>query len=80
MLLGRWACTAVPGNAKLRSKGSPALRVLSAVDPFSNTWLIQLFNLSVSNMEQQTDSKKENEYVKAVYCQRIYLTYMQSTP
>ena len=31
-------------------------------------------------MEQQTDSKKENEYVKAVYCQRIYLTYMQSTP
>ena len=24
--------------------------------------------------------QKEKEYVKAVYCHRAYLTYMQSTP
>ena len=31
------------------------------------------------DMEQQTDSKKKKEYVKAVYCHPAYLTYMQST-
>ena len=31
------------------------------------------------DMEQQTGSKKEKEYVKAVYCRPAYLTYMQST-
>ena len=31
------------------------------------------------NMEQQTGSKKEKEYVKAVYCHPAYLTSMQST-
>ena len=31
------------------------------------------------DMEQLTGSKKEKEYVKAVYCQPAYLTYMQST-
>ena len=31
------------------------------------------------DMEQQTGSKYEKEYVKAVYCHRAYLTYMQST-
>ena len=30
-------------------------------------------------MEQQTGSKEEKEYVKAVYCHPVYLTYMQST-
>ena len=30
-------------------------------------------------MEQQTGSKYEKEYVKAVYCHPAYLTYMQST-
>ena len=29
-------------------------------------------------MEQQTGSKLEKEYVKAVYCHPAYLTYMQS--
>ena len=29
-------------------------------------------------MEQQTGSKSEKEYVKAVYCHSAYLTYMQS--
>ena len=29
--------------------------------------------------EQQTGSKLEKEYVKAVYCHPDYLTYMQST-
>ena len=31
------------------------------------------------DMDQQTGSKKEKEYVKAVYCPTVYLTYMQST-
>ena len=30
-------------------------------------------------MEQQTGSKSGKEYVKAVYCHLVYLTYMQST-
>ena len=30
-------------------------------------------------MEQQTGSKEEKEYVKAVYCHPANLTYMQST-
>ena len=31
------------------------------------------------DMEQQTGSKQEKEYVKAVYCHLAYSTYMQST-
>ena len=31
------------------------------------------------DMEQQTGSKYENEYAKAVYCHPAYLTYVQST-
>ena len=31
------------------------------------------------DMEQQTSSKQEKEYVKAVYCHPAYLTYIQST-
>ena len=30
-------------------------------------------------MEQRTGSKLGKEYVKAVYCHPVYLTYMQST-
>ena len=30
-------------------------------------------------MEQQTGSKLEKKYIKAVYCHPTYLTYMQST-
>ena len=31
------------------------------------------------NMEQQTGSKLGKEYLKAVYCYPVHLTYMQST-
>ena len=31
------------------------------------------------DLEQQTGSKLGKEYVKAIYCHPIYLTYMQST-
>ena len=31
------------------------------------------------NMEEQTGSKLGKEYVNAVYCHPVYLTYMQST-
>ena len=31
------------------------------------------------DMEQRIDSKLGKEYVKAVYCQPAYLTYMQNT-
>ena len=30
------------------------------------------------DMEQQTGSKQEKEYVKGVYCHPAYLTYMQN--
>ena len=33
----------------------------------------------VLDMKQQTGSKQEKEYVKAIYCHPAYLTYMQST-
>ena len=32
------------------------------------------------DMEQQTGSKDEKEYVKAVYCHPAYLTYIQTAP
>ena len=31
------------------------------------------------DMEQQTGSKQEKEYIKAVYCHPANLSYMQST-
>ena len=31
------------------------------------------------DMEQQTGSKQEKEYIKAVYCHPAHLTYMRST-
>ena len=31
------------------------------------------------DMEQQTGSKLENEYIKAVYCHPAYLIYTEST-
>ena len=31
------------------------------------------------DMEQQTGSKLGKEYIKAVYCHPVYLTYMQYT-
>ena len=31
------------------------------------------------DIEQQISSKLGKEYIKAVYCQPAYLTYMQST-
>ena len=31
------------------------------------------------DMEQQTGSISGQEYIKAVYCHSVYLTYMQST-
>ena len=30
-------------------------------------------------LEQQTGSKQEKEYVQAVYCHPVYLSYMQTT-
>ena len=30
------------------------------------------------DMEQQTGSKEEKEYIKAVHCYHVYLTSMQS--
>ena len=31
------------------------------------------------DMKKQTGSKSGKEYIKAVYCHPVYLTYMQST-
>ena len=32
------------------------------------------------DLEQQTGSKLRKEFVKAVYCHPVYLTYMHSRP
>ena len=42
---------------------------------FSNTMTI----FKHQDMEQQTGSKQEKEYINAVYCHPAYLAYMQST-
>ena len=43
-------------------------------------WLAQSWNFLVKpDMEQQIGSKLAKEYVKAIYCHPVYLTYMQST-
>ena len=31
------------------------------------------------DMEQQTGSRQRKEYIEAVYCHPVYLTYMHST-
>ena len=41
--------------------------------------IITLCYREILDMEQQTGSKQEKEFVKAVYCHPAYLTYMQST-
>ena len=52
---------------------SPAL-----VSRFSITGPIGKQQLKL-DMEQQTGSKLGKEYIKAVYCDPAYLTYMRST-
>ena len=53
--------------------------------PLKGVFTDRLFAISANqlqlelDMEQQTGSKQEKEYVKAVYCHPAYLTYMQST-
>ena len=46
--------------------------------PLKRTALCHLQQLELDT-EQQTGSKLEKEYVKAVYCHPAYLTCMQST-
>ena len=47
---------------------------------FPYMWCMQVRKQQLElDMEQQTSSKQEKEYVKAIYCHPAYLTYMQST-
>ena len=43
------------------------------------SWEIPCAGQEELDMEQQTNSKSEKEYIRAVYCHPAYLTYMQST-
>ena len=43
-----------------------------------NLYMVRKQQLEL-DMEQQTGSKKEKEYINAVYCHPAYLTSMQST-
>ena len=44
------------------------------------TYLLDIYMQQLElHMEEQTGSKQEKEYVKAVYCHSIYLIYMKST-
>ena len=42
-------------------------------------WMLSWTGQLELDMEQQTGSKYEKEYIKAVCCHPAYLTYMQST-
>ena len=60
------------------------MKILTAID--QNTWpasweiCMQVRRQQLElDMEQQTGSKEEKKYIKAVYCHPAYLTYMQST-
>ena len=44
-----------------------------------NLYADQEATVRTGHMEQQTGSKQEKEYVKAVYCHPAYLTSVQST-
>ena len=53
---------------------------------YQTTWpasweiCIQVKNQQLEpDMEQQTGSKLENDYIKVIYCHLLYWTYMQST-
>ena len=57
-------------------------RIWDYPTPWSDSWetCMQVGKQQLElDMEQQTGSKLEKEYVKAVYCHPDYLTYMQST-
>ena len=50
------------------------------ISPASGETCIQVRKQQLElDVEQQTGSKEEKEYVKTVYCHLAYLTYMQST-
>ena len=64
----------------------PGLPVHHQLPEFTHTWsasweiCMQVRKQQLElDMEQQTGSKEEKEYVKAVYCHSAYLIYMQST-
>ena len=40
---------------------------------------MQFKKLLVPDLEQLAGSKLGKEYIKAIYCHLVYLTYMQST-
>ena len=70
------------GHCKSSAKG----KVHSNTGLPQETRKSQLNNLTLHlkqqlevDMEQQTGSELEKEYIKAVYCHSAYLTYMQST-
>ena len=50
-----------------------------AFDCVDHNKLWKILQFLELDMEQQTGSKEEKEYVKAVYCHPAYLTYMQGT-
>ena len=58
------------------------LKEMRVPDPL-NCLLTNLYSIKKHlelDMEQQTGSKLGKMYIKAIYCHRVYLTYIQSTP
>ena len=61
----------------------------SELSEMNSLWYLRIFKSLQAYMKlrkqqleldmEQTGSKQEKEYVKAVYCHPAYLTYMQST-
>ena len=55
------------------------MKIMTSLDSMWETYMQVRKQQLELDMEQQTGSKEEKEYIKAVYCHPAYLTYMQST-
>ena len=72
---GKWSRSVVSDSSDPMDCSLPG----SSVHGIFQAKVLEWSAIAFSNMEQQTGSKLGKEYVKAVYCQPAYLTYMQST-
>ena len=55
------------------------MKIMTSLDSMWETYMQVRKQQLELDMEQQTGSKEEKEYIKAVYCHPAYLTSMQST-
>ena len=68
------------GNVPNRHFSADDIQMANRYVKMSSVSLIMVRKQQLElDMEQQTGSKQEKEFIKAVYCHPVYLTYMEST-